>query len=102
MLDCDESLRPLALVDIQGQERGSGVRQGEGCHMIGSSSGELLKKPSQQSGQGHTLVLMPKEREKPVNVGVCTGEWTKTGEGEGGGVNGGLLYMFSSPGSLIT
>lgn len=38
------------------------MRLGEGCHMIGSPSGELLKEPPQQSGQGHVLALMPKEK----------------------------------------
>lgn len=38
------------------------MRWGEGCHMIGSPSGELLKKPPQQSGQGHALALMPKQK----------------------------------------
>lgn len=45
MYACHECLHPLILLDIQGQERGEGVRLGEGCHMIGSPSGELLKKP---------------------------------------------------------
>lgn len=45
------------------------VRWGEGCHMIGSPSGELLKKPPQQSGQGRALVLMPKGREEGGGAG---------------------------------
>lgn len=44
------------------------MRLGEGCHMIGSPSGELLKKPPQQSGQGRALALMPKEKR---DVCVC-------------------------------
>lgn len=46
------------------------VAWGEGCHMIGSPSGELLKKPPQQSGQGHTLALMPKEK-REVSECAC-------------------------------
>lgn len=48
------------------------MRLGEWCHMIGSPSGELLKKP-QQSGQGQAL--MPKEKRevcKCVHVEECT------------------------------
>lgn len=40
-----------------------GVRFGEGCHMIGSPSGELLKKPLQQSGQGLNARGRKRERE---------------------------------------
>lgn len=66
-------------MDIQGQERDGGVRLGEGCHMIGSPSGQLLKKPSQQSGQGHTLALMPQEKRE---VCVCEDECTKSNKAE--------------------
>lgn len=54
---CGECLLPL-------------MRLGEGCHMIGSPSGELLKKPPQQSGQGHALALMPKEKREVCKC-VC-------------------------------
>lgn len=56
------SVSALILGDMQCWGWGLWVRQGEGCHMIGLPSGELLKKPSQQSGQGHKLVLTPKEK----------------------------------------
>jgi len=64
--------------------------------MIGSPSGELLKKP-QQSGQGQALT--PKEK-KSLNVCVCVDECTN--RDQGGGAVTTLLYMFSSPGSLTT
>lgn len=65
-----QASHPLMAADIQGQERGQGVRLGEGCHMIGSPSGDLLKKPPQQSGQGHALALMPQGRGE-----VCECVW---------------------------
>lgn len=64
------------------------MRLGERCHMIGSPSGELLKKP-QQSGQGQAL--MPKEKRevcKCVHVEECTNreelEEVECGRREGG------------------
>lgn len=51
--------------------------------MIESPSGELLKKPPQQSGQGHALALMPKGK-REVSVCACMERCTKTDEGGGG------------------
>lgn len=75
------------------------MRLGEGCHMIGSPSGELLKEPPQQSGQGHVLALMPKEKREVCECAcacVCVMEECTNREGRRND------YMFSSPGSLTT